>query len=138
MEKDSEKFGYGEVELVRGADGEPWSMTGIELVHNKYKQPIFGDQGVEGEFVYADYVTLDDGTGIVHGAPGHGVDDYLVGMKFDIPVVMPVDDDGRFYKGDEMGTGRSLVWPGSQRGQSEDHRVAARAWHAHPPRGHQP
>ena len=105
VEKDSEKFGYGEVELVRGADGEPWSMTGIELAHNKYKQPIFGDQGVEGEFVYADYVTLDDGTGIVHGAPGHGVDDYLVGMKFDIPVVMPVDDDGRFYKGDEMGTG---------------------------------
>ena len=105
VEKDCAKFGYGEVELVCGADGEPWSMTGIELAHNKYKQPIFGDQGVEGEFVYADYVTLDDGTGIVHGAPGHGVDDYLVGMKFDIPVVMPVDDDGRFYKGDEMGTG---------------------------------
>ncbi|WP_443657102.1 isoleucine--tRNA ligase [Ellagibacter isourolithinifaciens] len=105
VEKDCEKFGYGEVELVRGADGEPWSMTGIELAHNKYKQPIFGDQGVEGEFVYADYVTLDDGTGIVHGAPGHGVDDYLVGMKFNIPVVMPVDDDGRFYKGDELGTG---------------------------------
>uniref|UniRef100_UPI003A900419 isoleucine--tRNA ligase n=1 Tax=Ellagibacter isourolithinifaciens TaxID=2137581 RepID=UPI003A900419 len=102
---DYEKFGYGEVELVRGVDGEPWSMTGIELAHNKYKQPIFGDQGVEGEFVYADYVTLDDGTGIVHGAPGHGVDDYLVGMKFNIPVVMPVDDDGRFYKGDELGTG---------------------------------
>ena len=105
VEKDCEKFGYGEVELVRGADGEPWSMTGIELTHNKYKQPIFGDQGIEGEFVYADYVTLDDGTGIVHGAPGHGVDDYLVGMKFNIPVVMPVDDDGRFYKGDELGTG---------------------------------
>ena len=105
VEKDCGKFGYGEVELVRGADGEPWSMTGIELAHNKYKQPIFGDQGVEGEFVYADYVTLDDGTGIVHGAPGHGVDDYLVGMKFNIPVVMPVDDDGRFYKGDELGTG---------------------------------
>ena len=90
----------------------PWTMTGIELAHNKYKQPIFGDQGVEGEFVYADYVTLDDGTGIVHGAPGHGVDDYLVGMKFDIPVVMPVDDDGRFYKGDEMGTGGS--WSGME------------------------
>ena len=105
VEKDCEKFGYGEVELVRGADGEPWSMTGIELAHNKYKQPIFGDQGVEGEFVYADYVTLDDGTGIVHGAPGHGVDDYLVGMKFNIPVVMPVDDDGCFYRGDELGTG---------------------------------
>ena len=48
---------------------------------------------------------MDDGTGIVHGAPGHGVDDYLVGMEFDNPVVTPVDDDGRFYKGDELGTG---------------------------------
>ena len=80
-------------------------MTGEQLCHNKYKQPIFGDQGVEGEFIYADYVTLDDGTGIVHAAPGHGVDDYNAGSKFGIPVVMPVDDDGRFYVGDEMGTG---------------------------------
>ena len=105
VEKDCAKFGYGEVELVRGADGEPWRMTGTELCHNKYKQPIFGDQGVEGEFIYADSVTLEDGTGVVHPAPGHGVDDYLAGMKFNIPVVMPVDDDGRFYKGDGMGTG---------------------------------
>ena len=100
-----EKFGYGECELVGAADGQPWRAKGAELAHNKYKQPIFGDQGVEGEFIYADYVTLDDGTGIVHCAPGHGVDDYLAGMKFGIPVVMPVDDDGRFYVGDEMGTG---------------------------------
>ena len=105
VERDCAKFGYGDVELVLGEDGEPWSMTGTELCHNKYKQPIFGDQGVEGEFIYADYVTLDDGTGIVHAAPGHGVDDYLAGQKFGIPVVMPVDDDGRFYVGDTMGTG---------------------------------
>ncbi len=105
VERDCERFGYGEAELVRGADGETWCMTGQELAHNKYKQPIFGDDGVEGEFIYADYVTLDDGTGIVHAAPGHGVDDYLAGMKFGIPVVMPVDDDGRFYKGEGMGTG---------------------------------
>ncbi len=105
VEKDCAKFGYEDVELVRGADGEPWRMTGVELCHNKYKQPIFGDQGEEGEFIYADYVTLEDGTGIVHTAPGHGVDDYLAGMKFNIPVVMPVDDDGRFFKGDGMGTG---------------------------------
>ena len=71
-------------------------MSGVELCHNKYEQPIFGDQGVEGEFIYADYVTLEDGTGVVHSAPGHGVDDYNAGMRFGIPVVMPVDDDGVF------------------------------------------
>ena len=104
-ERACEKFGYGECELVRGADGEPWSMTGEQLAGNEYLQPVFGDQGEKGRFIYADYVTLDDGTGIVHCAPGHGVDDYLAGMRFGIPVVMPVDDDGRFYAGDGMGTG---------------------------------
>ncbi|MGN0287500.1 MAG: isoleucine--tRNA ligase [Atopobiaceae bacterium] len=104
-QKDCQKFGYESYELAKRPDGSVWSMTGTELVHNKYKQPIFGDQGVEGEFIYADYVTLDDGTGIVHSAPGHGVDDYNAGMRFNIPVVMPVDDDGNFYKGDGMGTG---------------------------------
>ncbi len=99
------KFGYGELELVRGTDGEPWRATGEALAHNRYKQPIFADQGETGEFIYADYVTLDDGTGIVHCAPGHGVDDYLAGQKFGIPTVMPVDDDGRFFVGDKIGTG---------------------------------
>ena len=105
VEKNCEKFGYGECELATTASGEVWHMSGVELCHNKYKQPIFADQGEEGEFIYADYVTLEDGTGIVHTAPGHGVDDYNAGMKFDIPIVMPVDDNGRFYKGEGIGTG---------------------------------
>ena len=105
VEKACGKFGYESCGLARRADGEVWRMTGEELCHNKYRQPIFGDQGVEGEFIYADYVTLEDGTGVVHSAPGHGVDDYNAGMRFGIPVVMPVDDDGNFYKGDGMGAG---------------------------------
>ena len=103
-EKCAAKFGWEDAELVMAGD-EPWRATGTELAGNRYKQPIFGDQGEEGVFIYADYVTLEDGTGIVHSAPGHGVDDYLAGMQFDVPVVMPVDDDGRFYKGEGMGTG---------------------------------
>ncbi|WP_283171339.1 isoleucine--tRNA ligase [Curtanaerobium respiraculi] len=99
-----ERFGW-EHALVEGADGEPWSAKGIDLAGNEYKQPIFGDRGATGVFIYADYVTMEDGTGIVHSAPGHGVDDYNAGMKFGVPVVMPVDDDGRFYEGEGMGTG---------------------------------
>ena len=94
------KFGWDDAALIEG-----WSATGTELEGNRYKQPIFADQGEEGVFIYADYVTLEDGTGIVHSAPGHGVDDYLAGVKFGVPVVMPVDDDGCFYSGDKMGTG---------------------------------
>ena len=103
-QKCAAKFGWEDAELVMAGE-EPWHATGTELCGNLYKQPIFGDEGETGKFIYADYVTLDDGTGIVHSAPGHGVDDYLAGMRFDIPVIMPVDDDGRFYKGEGIGTG---------------------------------
>ncbi len=99
------KFGYERFELARDAAGEVWSMSGAELAHNRYRQPVFGDAGETGEFIFADYVTLDDGTGIVHSAPGHGVDDYVAGVKFGIPVIMPVDDDGVFFKGDAIGSG---------------------------------
>jgi len=99
-EKLIEKFGWEGATVVDG-----WKMNGTELAYNRYKQPIFADQGEEGVFIYADYVTMEDGTGIVHTAPGHGVDDYLAGMKFDVPVIMPVDDDGHFYEGEGIGFG---------------------------------
>jgi isoleucyl-tRNA synthetase len=43
-----------------------------------------------------DHVTLDAGTGSVHTAPGHGDDDYLVGIKHHLPLLSPVDDNGRY------------------------------------------
>ncbi|MBQ9058398.1 MAG: isoleucine--tRNA ligase [Atopobiaceae bacterium] len=103
--KRAEHFGWEDAKLVVGEDGEPWRAKGKDLLNNRYKQPIFADLGEEGIFIYADYVTLDDGTGIVHSAPGHGADDYLAGTKFGVPVVMPVDDNGHFFVGEGMGTG---------------------------------
>ncbi len=50
----------------------------------------------EGLVVTADYVTLDEGTGLVHTAPGHGVEDYYTGMRHDLPVYCPVLADGTF------------------------------------------
>jgi len=44
----------------------------------------------------ADYVTVEDGTGIVHTAPAFGEDDYNTGLKYNLPVLNPVDDTGRF------------------------------------------
>ena len=44
----------------------------------------------------AEYVTLEDGTGCVHSAPGHGEEDYEVGLRTGLPVIMLVDNQGRF------------------------------------------
>ncbi|MEE0706756.1 MAG: class I tRNA ligase family protein, partial [Adlercreutzia sp.] len=64
-----------------------------------YTAPIRHD--IKGTVIYGDHVTLDTGTGAVHTAPGHGQDDYLVALEFDIPLLMPVDDNGVFT--DEAG-----------------------------------
>ena len=45
----------------------------------------------------------------VHTAPGHGADDYEVGLKFNIPVLMPVDDDGKFMQGGGPWAGKDAV-----------------------------
>ena len=47
----------------------------------------------------AEYVTLEQGTGLVHTAPGHGADDYVLGKRYGLPVLAPVDDAGRFTEG---------------------------------------
>ncbi|MDJ1121361.1 isoleucine--tRNA ligase [Olsenella sp. YH-ols2217] len=84
-------------------DGEPWSATAEELLSCTYHQPIFPEE--VRPVIEADFVTTDNGTGIVHVAPGHGADDYYAGVANDIPIVMPVDDDGRFYEGTGWGSG---------------------------------
>ena len=51
--------------------------------------------------ILGDHVTLDAGTGCVHTAPGHGHEDYVVGLQYDLPILSPVDGQGRFT--DEAG-----------------------------------
>jgi len=46
--------------------------------------------------VLSDHVTLDAGTGVVHIAPGHGQEDYDVGMRYGLPILNPVDNEGKF------------------------------------------
>ncbi len=52
--------------------------------------------------VFADYVTLEDGTGLVHTAPGHGKEDFETGKREKLPVVCPVDESGKFFVGDRL------------------------------------
>ncbi len=68
-------------------------FKGSELEGVEYKHPFIERTG---KVVLADFVASDTGTGIVHIAPGHGEEDYEVGLKYDLPVLVPVDDNGRF------------------------------------------
>jgi len=72
-------------------------VKGSELAGLTYAQPIHA--GMQGVVITGAHVELSTGTGAVHTAPGHGEDDYLVGQKFDLPMPMPVKDDGTFDAG---------------------------------------
>ncbi|MBV8726422.1 MAG: isoleucine--tRNA ligase [Candidatus Eremiobacteraeota bacterium] len=50
----------------------------------------------DSQIVLADYVDLETGTGAVHTAPGHGADDFETGLKYNLPMIMPVDARGHF------------------------------------------
>jgi len=79
-----------EAARVRG----PWK--GKELVELKFQHP-FLDLRVPA--VLADYITLDQGTGIVHTAPGHGIEDFQTGQKYGIEAYAPIGDHGRYLEG---------------------------------------
>jgi isoleucyl-tRNA synthetase len=72
-------------------------MRGASLAGLHYRQPVH--EGVQGVIITGEHVELSTGTGAVHTAPGHGEDDYLVGVRFDLPMPMPVDDKGVFDAG---------------------------------------
>jgi isoleucyl-tRNA synthetase len=74
------------------------SFTGANLEGTKANHP-FLDREVS--VFTAGFVTMESGTGAVHIAPGHGADDYVLGMEHKLPILSPVDDHGRFT--DEAG-----------------------------------
>jgi len=82
--------------LAKGGidSAEPKStFPGRELIGVAYRHP-FCDR--EGKVAHAEYVTLEDGTGLVHTAPGHGTDDYQTGLREGLDVYCPVQANGTF------------------------------------------
>ncbi|MDH5467099.1 MAG: isoleucine--tRNA ligase [Candidatus Aminicenantes bacterium] len=69
------------------------TFLGKELEGLKARHPFIDRESV---FVLADYVTLDQGTGSVHTAPGHGYEDYLTGIAVGLDIYTPVDSEGKF------------------------------------------
>ncbi len=82
-------------------------VKGKDLVELRYKHPFVNSSDLEGYLseetlrnmwkVYpSEFVELGTGTGLVHMAPGHGQEDYLVGSRFGLEPYAPIDDEGRF------------------------------------------
>jgi isoleucyl-tRNA synthetase len=69
------------------------TATGVQLEGAVAKHPIFDR---ESPVVLAEYVTAEDGTGVVHTAPGHGAEDFATGKKYGLPILCPVDAAGVF------------------------------------------
>jgi isoleucyl-tRNA synthetase len=63
--------------------------------------------------ICGEHVTLEAGTGLVHTAPAHGVDDYQIGLKYQLAVDNPVGDDGKFFASIPLVGGQS-VWQGNK------------------------
>jgi isoleucyl-tRNA synthetase len=69
------------------------SFRGDAIEHVKFRHPLYDR---DSPAVLADYVTLEQGTGAVHTAPGHGADDYRTGLAYGLEIYAPIGEDGRF------------------------------------------
>jgi isoleucyl-tRNA synthetase len=87
--------------------GKPYeileSFKGSELEGIKYKPPLLEETAVQSQLQNAhkvilsrEYVSMEEGTGCVHCAPGHGEEDFEAGLKYNLPIVSPVDPAGVF------------------------------------------
>lgn len=83
-EKAFADMGIENVELLK-------EFTGDKLERTTYKHPFLDRTGV---VILGEHVTMEAGTGCVHTAPGHGQDDYVVGTRYGLPVISPINNKG--------------------------------------------
>lgn len=86
LQEVSSQLGWNEAQIVQ-------RMQGSELEHVVCQHPFYDRESI---VIVGEHVTLEAGTGCVHTAPGHGEDDFIVGQKYGLEVLCPVDDQGKF------------------------------------------
>lgn len=85
-EEVAEKIGWQDIKLIKSFKGA--ELEGL-VAHHPYLDR-------DSHLILGDHVTFDAGTGLVHTAPGHGDDDFVVGQKYNLPVISPIDAQGYF------------------------------------------
>ncbi len=93
-----ERAALGEVTVLGRCSGV--LLEGVQLHHPFYARQV--------PVILGDHVTLEAGTGAVHTAPGHGQEDYVVGMRYDLPVDNPVGPNGCFLEHTEIFAGEHV------------------------------
>ncbi|MFB6292154.1 MAG: isoleucine--tRNA ligase [Candidatus Nanohaloarchaea archaeon] len=88
------KFGVDSYEILEEVSGD--ELEG-KTYQNPLKEEVDQQKDITGKVVLSErYVTLDEGTGLVHSAPGHGQEDYEVGKEEDLPLFNPVNLKGEY------------------------------------------
>ncbi|MCC5616084.1 isoleucine--tRNA ligase [Nostoc sp. CHAB 5836] len=88
------------------------TFKGNDLEHTTYRHPLFDRESAI--VVGGDYITTESGTGLVHTAPGHGQEDYIVGQRYGLPILAPVDDNGDFTEEAGQFAGLNVLGDGNQ------------------------
>jgi isoleucyl-tRNA synthetase len=89
------------------------TVVGADLVGTTYTHPLYERNAPV--LAGGDYITTESGTGLVHTAPGHGQEDYQVGLKYGLDLVSPVDDAGKFtIEAGERFAGMEVLGDGNQ------------------------
>ena len=87
-------------------------FSGQDLEGTIYRHPLFDRESPV--VVGGDYITTESGTGLVHTAPGHGQEDYIVGQRYGLPILAPVDDSGNFTGEAGKFSGLNVLGEGNQ------------------------
>ncbi|MBF2072079.1 isoleucine--tRNA ligase [Fischerella thermalis] len=88
------------------------TVKGKDLEHSTYRHPLYDRESPI--VIGGDYVTTESGTGLVHTAPGHGQEDYIVGQRYGLPILAPVDDNGNFTAEAGQFAGLNVLGDGNQ------------------------
>ncbi|WP_414562734.1 MULTISPECIES: isoleucine--tRNA ligase [unclassified Anabaena] len=88
------------------------TFKGRELEGSTYRHPLFDRESPV--VLGGDYITTESGTGLVHTAPGHGQEDYIVGQRYKLPILAPVDDNGDFTQEAGEFAGLNVLGEGNQ------------------------